>query len=162
MFICVYSVFVLSCLGRGLAKGWFPVRGVLPTVLGLRNWSETKRLTDALCSKAEAIGERERERDGMILYLWRIWGSHRSGDEALIAISFILISYLTLKMEAKLFSETSVKFQQTTRCSFLEDITSLTLASIIEMGSFCAQFVSRSGHRLISMRFFVVYFSHSR
>jgi hypothetical protein len=41
------------CVGSGLATGWFPVQGVLPTVLRLRNWSETKRFTDALCSKWE-------------------------------------------------------------------------------------------------------------
>jgi hypothetical protein len=33
--MCVYSEFVL---GSGLATGWSPVRGVLPTVYGLRNW----------------------------------------------------------------------------------------------------------------------------
>jgi hypothetical protein len=29
VFVCVYSVFVL---GSGLATGWFPVQGVLPSV----------------------------------------------------------------------------------------------------------------------------------
>jgi hypothetical protein len=62
MSVCVYSVFVLSCVGSGLPTGWSPVHGILPTVLGLRNWSETKRFTDVLCSKVEATGERERER----------------------------------------------------------------------------------------------------
>jgi hypothetical protein len=38
--VCVYSVFV-SSIGSGLATGWSPVQGVVPTVLGLRNWSET-------------------------------------------------------------------------------------------------------------------------
>jgi hypothetical protein len=32
MFACVYSVSVLSRVGRGLATGWSPVQGVLPTV----------------------------------------------------------------------------------------------------------------------------------
>jgi hypothetical protein len=50
------------CVSSGLETGWFPVQGVLPTVLGLRNWSETKRFTDALCSKVGATGEREREK----------------------------------------------------------------------------------------------------
>jgi hypothetical protein len=53
MSVCVYSVFVLVCVGSGLAMGWSPIQGVLPTVFGLRNWSETKRLTDVLCSKWE-------------------------------------------------------------------------------------------------------------
>jgi hypothetical protein len=58
MSVCVYSVFVL---GIGLATGWSPVQGVLPTVLRVRNWSETKRFTDALCSKMGATRKRERE-----------------------------------------------------------------------------------------------------
>jgi hypothetical protein len=32
MSACVYSVFVLSCVGSSHAKGWSPVQGVLPTV----------------------------------------------------------------------------------------------------------------------------------
>jgi hypothetical protein len=32
MFACVYSVFVLSCVGSGLATGGSLVQGVLPTV----------------------------------------------------------------------------------------------------------------------------------
>jgi hypothetical protein len=49
--VCVYSVFVL---GIGLAMGWSLVQGILPNVLRLRNWSETKRFTDGLCSKVGA------------------------------------------------------------------------------------------------------------
>jgi hypothetical protein len=30
-FVCVYSVFVLSCVGSALAMGWSLVQGVLPT-----------------------------------------------------------------------------------------------------------------------------------
>jgi hypothetical protein len=51
MFVCVYSVFVLPFVGSGFAADWSPVQGALPTVLRLRNWSETKRFTDALCSR---------------------------------------------------------------------------------------------------------------
>jgi hypothetical protein len=32
MSVCVYSVFVLSCAGKGLIAGWFPAEGALPTV----------------------------------------------------------------------------------------------------------------------------------
>jgi hypothetical protein len=32
MFVCVYSVLVLSCVGSGLAAGRYPAQGVLPTV----------------------------------------------------------------------------------------------------------------------------------
>jgi hypothetical protein len=47
------------CVGRDLATGWSPFQGILPTVLGLRNWSETKRFKDAPCSKVGATRERE-------------------------------------------------------------------------------------------------------
>jgi hypothetical protein len=30
--VCIYSVFVLFCVCRGLETGWSPVQGVLPTV----------------------------------------------------------------------------------------------------------------------------------
>jgi hypothetical protein len=56
--LCLFCV----CIGSGLAMGWSPVQGVLPTlptVLGLRNWRETKRFTDALCYKVGATGKRE-------------------------------------------------------------------------------------------------------
>jgi hypothetical protein len=36
MSVCVYSVFVLSCVGSGLATGWSPVQGVLPTVYRIK------------------------------------------------------------------------------------------------------------------------------
>jgi hypothetical protein len=74
MSVCVCSVFVLSCVGSDLATGSSTVQGILPTGLGLRNLSETKRFTDALCSKVGATGkEREsmKERKNMkenILY----------------------------------------------------------------------------------------------
>jgi hypothetical protein len=48
------------CVGSGLLTDWSSVQGVLPTVLGLINWSETKRFTDAVCSKVGATGNGER------------------------------------------------------------------------------------------------------
>jgi hypothetical protein len=33
VYVYVYSMFVLSCVGRGLAMSWSLVQGVLPTVL---------------------------------------------------------------------------------------------------------------------------------
>jgi hypothetical protein len=62
MDVCVYTKFVLSYVGRDLATGWSPFQGVLPTVIGLGNWSKTKRFTDILCSKSGSI-RKERERD---------------------------------------------------------------------------------------------------
>jgi hypothetical protein len=58
IFVYVYSMFVLSCVGSGLATGLSPIRGVLPTVLGLR--SETKLFTDTLCSSVRGTGKKER------------------------------------------------------------------------------------------------------
>jgi hypothetical protein len=33
MYVYVYAMFVLSCVGRGLSMSWSLVQGVLPTVL---------------------------------------------------------------------------------------------------------------------------------
>jgi hypothetical protein len=33
VYVYVYSMFVLSCVGRGLAMSWSLIQGVLPTVL---------------------------------------------------------------------------------------------------------------------------------
>jgi hypothetical protein len=40
MDICVslFCVCAVLCVGRGLATGWSPVQGALPTVYRLRNW----------------------------------------------------------------------------------------------------------------------------
>jgi hypothetical protein len=48
MSVYVYSVFVLSCVGRGLAKGRSPVEEVLPTVYKIKSFifkSEWKKAT---------------------------------------------------------------------------------------------------------------------
>jgi hypothetical protein len=50
-------------VGSGLATSWSPVQGVVPTVLGLRNWSETKRFTDALCS---TVGSNRKYRESLL------------------------------------------------------------------------------------------------
>jgi hypothetical protein len=59
--LCLFCV----CIGSGLLTGWSLVQGVLPSVFGLRKWSETKRFTDAPWSKVGATweggGKRERE-----------------------------------------------------------------------------------------------------
>jgi hypothetical protein len=40
MDVCVrlFCLCVAVCVGRGLATGWFPVQGVLPSLYRLRNW----------------------------------------------------------------------------------------------------------------------------
>jgi hypothetical protein len=40
MDVCVrlFCVYVVLCVGSGLATGWSPAQGVLPTVYRLRNW----------------------------------------------------------------------------------------------------------------------------
>jgi hypothetical protein len=43
MFVCVYSVFVLSCIGSGLATGWSLVQGVLPIVYNCKIKEPHKR-----------------------------------------------------------------------------------------------------------------------
>jgi hypothetical protein len=58
MDVCVRLFCV--CVGSDLATSWSPVQEVLPTVLRLRNWSETERFTDPLRSKVGATGKRDR------------------------------------------------------------------------------------------------------
>jgi hypothetical protein len=38
MDVCVYSVFVLSCIGIGLVTGWSPVQLVLPTLCKIHSF----------------------------------------------------------------------------------------------------------------------------
>jgi hypothetical protein len=57
MFVCVYSVFVyVAALRRADTCPRSPT-----DCTNLRNRSETKRFTDALCSKVGAAGEGERD-----------------------------------------------------------------------------------------------------
>jgi hypothetical protein len=58
MDVCLRLIGV--CVDSDLATRWSPVEGVLSALLGLGNWSETKRFTDALCSRVGATGKRER------------------------------------------------------------------------------------------------------
>jgi hypothetical protein len=78
IYVCDYSVFVL---GSGLVTDWSPVQGVLPTVLGLRNWSETKRFTNSLCSKLGATWKRESERETLVDSQVEEQMPHRLGRE---------------------------------------------------------------------------------
>jgi hypothetical protein len=43
LFVCVYSVFALSCVGSGLATGWSHVQGVLPIVYKCKIMAPHKR-----------------------------------------------------------------------------------------------------------------------
>jgi hypothetical protein len=52
MSVCVYSVFVLSCVGSGLATGWSPVQRTLPCI-GLRNWKSVQGPTKGCKSHTE-------------------------------------------------------------------------------------------------------------
>jgi hypothetical protein len=61
MFLYVYFVFVLSCVGSGPAMGWSPVQGVL--------------LTDALCSRESNRNMNEWMSHGLIKILsWHLAG----------------------------------------------------------------------------------------
>jgi hypothetical protein len=80
------------CVGSGRATSWSPVQGVLPTVLGLRHWSETKRFTDALCSEVGATGKRESERDSPLTYVFwtrRIFYLERSQETHSDVVLFV-------------------------------------------------------------------------
>jgi hypothetical protein len=38
----LFCIYVVLCVGSGLATGWSPVQGALPTVYWLRNWRKAK------------------------------------------------------------------------------------------------------------------------
>jgi hypothetical protein len=87
------SMDVCVCIGSGLATVSSPVQGVLPTlptVLGLRNWSETKRFIDAPCSKVGAAWKRE-----MILN-WNRLGANPLLLRRKSLVTKILLSVATL------------------------------------------------------------------
>jgi hypothetical protein len=57
IFVCLYSVFVLSCVDSDLASGWYPVQGVLPNACKIHNFrEETRSSEDGLCYKPEGRG----------------------------------------------------------------------------------------------------------
>jgi hypothetical protein len=56
MSFCIYFMFVLSCVGMGPCEDLIPRPRGPTDCLRLRNWSETKRFTDALYSKLGAAG----------------------------------------------------------------------------------------------------------
>jgi hypothetical protein len=82
VYVYVYSMFVLSCVGRGLAMSWSLVQGVLPTVLdketemkqevswmphapvgakkGIKNYyiQQMNIKTKAVCKIASTVGEK--------------------------------------------------------------------------------------------------------
>jgi hypothetical protein len=60
MSVCVYFVFVYVAALRRTDP---PSKESYRLCIGLRNWSETKRFTDALYSKVGATGKTERERE---------------------------------------------------------------------------------------------------
>jgi hypothetical protein len=55
MFVCVCFVFVLSCVGSGLATGWSPVQGILPIVhkCKIKNPHKRRPRPDMGCSAEE-------------------------------------------------------------------------------------------------------------
>jgi hypothetical protein len=47
--VCVYSVCVVPCVGRGLAKGLIPVQGVLPTVYRIKKVKKSGQGPTKVC-----------------------------------------------------------------------------------------------------------------
>jgi hypothetical protein len=83
MFVCLYSVFVLSCVGSGLATGWSLVQGVLPTVYNCKITEPHKEEAKARYGLERHIRRRRRTAlrfSPLLLFrfflLCSIWGSH--------------------------------------------------------------------------------------
>jgi hypothetical protein len=54
MCVCVVSVFVLLCVGRGLATGHFPVQSVVPNVK-FPNRETRRPWTEIACNAAQEV-----------------------------------------------------------------------------------------------------------
>jgi hypothetical protein len=67
MFVCVYSVFVLSCVGSGLARGRSLVQGVLPIVYKYKIPEPHKEEAKARNGLERHIRRRRR---GPVIFLW--------------------------------------------------------------------------------------------
>jgi hypothetical protein len=100
MDVCLRLFCVCAC--SSLATGWSPVQGVLLTVLGLRNWGETKLFTAALCSKVGATGKRERTE------------KNNNNNGAIWDLMAVI-----QKMEAAVSAETLVPIYQNIQCRLL-------------------------------------------
>jgi hypothetical protein len=77
--VCVYSVWVVLCVGIGLETGWSPLQGILPTLYRLRNWKSGQCPTKG-CRTIERERERQTETDNESckpaqywVYLGSIW-----------------------------------------------------------------------------------------
>jgi hypothetical protein len=61
MDVCrVYSVFVLPCVGSGLARGRSPVQGVLPTVYKIKKLKKRPRFITDCSGHRESKKERKK------------------------------------------------------------------------------------------------------
>jgi hypothetical protein len=87
MDVCVYPVFVLSCVGSGLATGWSLVQGVLPIVYKCKITEPHKEEAKARYGLQRHIRRRRRCRhlSSWIIILFTCW-----------AYSYILLSYQSL------------------------------------------------------------------
>jgi hypothetical protein len=101
MFVCVYSVFVLSCVSSGLATGWSPIQGVLPTVYKCKVTEPRKRRPrpEMGCKHHWMYDEVPMERNMKITLIWYAMpsGSVDSYQYFRGMCSFCLQAYL--KME---------------------------------------------------------------
>jgi hypothetical protein len=71
MFVCFYSLFVLSCIGSGLATGWSPVQGVLPTVYKCEITEPHKEEAKARYGLERHWRRRRRRRPMNLLWKWK-------------------------------------------------------------------------------------------
>jgi hypothetical protein len=79
-----FSMFVFSCVGNGLEMDWSPVQGVLLTAYKSKKLRETKRFTDALCSR-RSKSKSERIKNSVALVRKRTIPTDRPSDCRLYA-----------------------------------------------------------------------------
>jgi hypothetical protein len=94
MSVYIYSVLMLSCVGSGLATGWSPVQGVLPTVCRIKKLKWTKSFVDALCSSGSNRNMIEWMSEWMNV---AIWACYKKRDKIIVSIVCFTRHNKTLK-----------------------------------------------------------------
>jgi hypothetical protein len=57
VYVRLFRACVVLCVGSGLATGWLPVRGVLPTIYRLRNWKISQGSKDCRAIEREMFSQ---------------------------------------------------------------------------------------------------------
>jgi hypothetical protein len=116
VYVCVYvySMFLLSCVGRGLAMSWSLIQGVLPTVLDRETEvkREVSRMTHAPVGAKKGIKTNKKR-----LILWKRWIElmRQYNDQrrilTLVILSYVLITWRKIPKNISLLAAKSIAWR---------------------------------------------------